>query len=426
MKIGQMIKIERQKQSIKQDELANGICSPSYLSKIEGGSAIPSEEIQHLLLQRLHIPLDKIQQQLSPDILIQFKKQFGQIIDSRERHATDVLFQEIRSFLKENKNHPNIISLLIIETRLMLTTPSNPTENLTVLNSLQNELSPSQHFHLLLIQGIIAYNDHLFSDAQTIFANAYSLAKRHRMEDWEMAELHYMLSLAAIAEYQHIVAMEHIEKALAYFNQKLLTTRSIDCLLILGNAQKHTKNIQGALVSFESAKDITIRNGFPHRIGMIEHNLGACYSLLQNHELALHHFTQGLLSKVRADDQVITVFALIKEHKKMRNLKQAKNYLEKGIALLHSLSESNQKLFGHHFSIYQALLYSQNDFINTFEAALDYFQQKKSYYYCFIYCHVLADVLIEKNQYKLATTYSKQAFHYHLKQKCVDHWEALT
>ncbi|CAM3114281.1 helix-turn-helix transcriptional regulator [Filibacter tadaridae] len=55
MKIGQLIKVERQKINIRQDELAQGICSPSYLSKIENGTAIPGDEVQHMLLQRLNI-----------------------------------------------------------------------------------------------------------------------------------------------------------------------------------------------------------------------------------------------------------------------------------------------------------------------------------------------------------------------------------
>lgn len=50
MEVGKIIKIERQRKNIRQDELAIGICSPSYLSKIETGSAFPSEEILKLFL----------------------------------------------------------------------------------------------------------------------------------------------------------------------------------------------------------------------------------------------------------------------------------------------------------------------------------------------------------------------------------------
>lgn len=333
---------------------------------------------------------------------------------------------EIRSFLQNNKGNPHTVSLIIIETRLLLLTTSDIKDNLSFISALQDELSYIQKFHVYIIQGIIAYNENRFSDAQNLFTNALLCTKQYRLEDWEMAELHYMLSLAAISEYQHILAIEHIEKALTYFNQKVLATRSIDCLLILGNAQKYTKNIIGAIASFNNAKDIMIENGYVHRAGMIEHNLGACYSLLQNHTRALHHFTQSLSVKVHADEQIATIFAIVKEYKKSGNQTQAKLFINKGLSILNSVSKANQELYRHHFSIYRALLFDGFDIILVFESALAYFQRKKSNYYCFIYCHVLADQLVNKKQFKLATTYYKRAFLYHLDHHQVKYWEELT
>ena len=52
MNLGQLIKLERQRQNIKQEALALGICVPSYLSRIENGLVIPSEDIKHLILIR--------------------------------------------------------------------------------------------------------------------------------------------------------------------------------------------------------------------------------------------------------------------------------------------------------------------------------------------------------------------------------------
>lgn len=427
MRVGQIIKMERQRKNIQQSELALGICSPSYLSKIENGTAIPGEEIEQMLLQRLNIPMEKVHQHTSPNLLDQFKKQFGHVINSRDKQAAQSLCQEIRSFLAENKHHPDTISLLLIETRLLfMTSPSDIEENLAVLTSLQNELSHVQQFHLHIIQGIIAFNENQYSKARYIFTKAAHLTKQHKMEDWEIAELHYVLSLAAVSEHQHILAINHIEKALSYFNRKVLAARSIDCLLILGNAQKHTKNVRKALDSFENAKEIMAANGVSNRIGMIEHNLGACYSILKNHERAIYHFTESLLAKNQIDGQETTILALVKEHKKLGNIEQAKNFVEKGLSLLDRLAEPNKTPYSHHFTIYKALLYDESDMVSTFDAALDYFSRIQSYSHCFVYCNVLAARLTEKNQFKLATTYYQMAFSYHLCHHQLEHWEELT
>lgn len=51
--IGDIIRQERKAQKLSQEELSDGICAPSWLSKIESGSCIPTFSIFSLLMQRL-------------------------------------------------------------------------------------------------------------------------------------------------------------------------------------------------------------------------------------------------------------------------------------------------------------------------------------------------------------------------------------
>ena len=62
MKVGHLIRAERIRQEMKQVVLAKGICTPSYLSKIERNLIAPSEEIITLLFNRLGIDIDKLQE----------------------------------------------------------------------------------------------------------------------------------------------------------------------------------------------------------------------------------------------------------------------------------------------------------------------------------------------------------------------------
>lgn len=421
-----MIKLERQRQNMRQDRLASGICSPSYLSKIENGTAIPGEDIEQMLLQRLNIHLDYVHQPISPSTIDHFQQQFIQIINMRDKQAAQALCQEIRSYLAKYKHNSYTINLLLMETRLLLmSAPVEVENNLKLLNSFRNDLLPNQQFHFYLIQGILTFNRNQFSNARHLFTKAEEITKQYKMSEWELAELHYILSLTAISEHQHSLAIAYLEKALAYFNRKMLIARSVDCLIILGNAQKHTNHVQKALESFESAKEIMLAHPIINRLGMIEHNIGSCHSLLQNHEQAVHHFEESLSIKKQATSQIYTVLALLKEHKKVGNLAQAKYFLQKGMKLLNLVNEPNQTVFNHHFSIYKALLYDEHDFVSTFDAAIHYFNSTQNTFRCFVYCNVLADKLTEKNQFKLATTYYQQAFQYHLAHRQIQHWEEL-
>lgn len=55
---GALIRLERNRQNWSQEGLCKGICTVSYLSKIENGKADPSEEILRLLLDRLDLHTD--------------------------------------------------------------------------------------------------------------------------------------------------------------------------------------------------------------------------------------------------------------------------------------------------------------------------------------------------------------------------------
>ncbi|MFD1737324.1 helix-turn-helix domain-containing protein [Bacillus salitolerans] len=65
MDIGVIIRGYRRGRQLTQEELASGICSISHLSKIENGSKEYNEETITLLLQRLDIDLNKIQNEIN-------------------------------------------------------------------------------------------------------------------------------------------------------------------------------------------------------------------------------------------------------------------------------------------------------------------------------------------------------------------------
>ena len=60
MKIGDVIKFKRIEQGISQEELSLGICTNSYLSRIENNHVTPDEEIYRLLLGKLGANYDEV------------------------------------------------------------------------------------------------------------------------------------------------------------------------------------------------------------------------------------------------------------------------------------------------------------------------------------------------------------------------------
>ncbi|MEI3606557.1 helix-turn-helix transcriptional regulator [Pseudogracilibacillus sp. SE30717A] len=55
---GRLIKYHRQQQGLRQDDVALGICTPSYLSRIENGVVVAEQTVYEMLLERLGIDLE--------------------------------------------------------------------------------------------------------------------------------------------------------------------------------------------------------------------------------------------------------------------------------------------------------------------------------------------------------------------------------
>lgn len=428
MNIGQLIKLERQRQNMKQEYLASGICVPSYLSRIENGLVIPSEDIQQHLLKRLNIPVEALDSAGNEAKLSQFKTLFKNVINSRDKQKAKILYNDIHIYIEEQPFEPNRLTLLVMETRLMLMLPDYLNEvqsNLTILEEFKKEMNTEQLFYLSTIQGILAYLNDNFRESSEIFNQIFNLIKSYRMEDWEMAELYYISSLSFLSEARYIISIDYVKVALSYFNQEILIERSIECLIILGIAQKSTGVLKEAVITFEKAKDISSKLESSKFKRKIEHNLGACHSLLKNHDQALIHFQNSLNESSYPADNLITIVNILKEYHKMSDTINAITWLKKGYDLLDLLPDNNRDFFANHLAVYQAVLLDNKNFLNIFKNALKYFESKQEYKYCSVYSYVLAKKLAEYKQYKQATIYYDLGFNYHLKQLKITTWEEL-
>lgn len=287
MNFSHLLKIERLRQNIKQEDLAKGICAASYLSKIENGKATPSYEILHLLFARLDYPFPPLEESVD-EVVNQFKK----IIDQRDHKAAYLLLKEMEAL---SDTTITSIDYILIQTRLlMFNAQPSPTvdKNISLLNTIENDMSSRQKFHYYLVQGLQEYNDNHFSNSLTFFNEAEKLCSRFTVDEWERAELHYVLSLAALSHYRELTAIEYAQYALAYFNSKMLLSRSISCLIVIGLAKKRIGIIEEAIMTFNEAIELLLDNDSSFHMELIEHNLGICYSLMNDEKRALQSFFQ--------------------------------------------------------------------------------------------------------------------------------------
>lgn len=109
--LSHLIRIERTKQNMSQEALAQGICAPSYLSKIENGKTQSSDEIYRLLFDRLDIHYIDDEKNLKKvkETIQEFYHNYAFLIlpDAKE-------LLELSEYLKRYYYSPFIIDVIII------------------------------------------------------------------------------------------------------------------------------------------------------------------------------------------------------------------------------------------------------------------------------------------------------------------------
>ena len=98
-KIGDTIRFLRKQMNLTQEQLAENICSPVTISRIESGAQFPSESILKLILNKLGQDINNID-------LTNFSKDtfLDELFDLAENYALNNNLEETADILQKSKN----------------------------------------------------------------------------------------------------------------------------------------------------------------------------------------------------------------------------------------------------------------------------------------------------------------------------------
>lgn len=111
--LGFIIKLNRMSQKMSQQALSEGICVPSYLSKIENGEVVPSLEMIELLFEELAI--DYCQDYA---FINQTKKQFQLFFEELNFNGfktSKEIFKRLEQEEKKIKHSPLIVDYYLVK-----------------------------------------------------------------------------------------------------------------------------------------------------------------------------------------------------------------------------------------------------------------------------------------------------------------------
>ncbi|WP_406866991.1 helix-turn-helix domain-containing protein (plasmid) [Priestia megaterium] len=397
---GEKIKYFRQKSNISQKKLAHGICSISYLSKIENNFSLPSEEILLLLCERLGItPKDldnqkELQQQFYNDI-----EKINKEIHLKEN--TNILKNFEKVLYKYKKNLEGVeIDLLTYLFYLRIYLKLNDKRKASIYyNKVEiikhsvNDFSSKYYYSFL---GLYHY---LYGNLKSSLA-FYQKAETYQTQNKE--DIFYQLALVNSLLGKVTSSTHYAYKALKAYTEKMDFKMCINCNLLLGvNYRK--------IGEWRKAKDIFLK--ILDRLDQAEnrkitskiyHNLGLTLMNLKENKEALHNLRKSLDYK-SDDEKIKTINLIVKLLLKEKQLDTSLIWLNKGIYLSHKFHNCEYSIKFEvlkHFALKEEYTDKFIEFLS--QKAIPFFEKKADINTVVEYTLYLSEAYEKKAKYKQA------------------------
>ncbi|WP_243355693.1 helix-turn-helix transcriptional regulator [Bacillus litorisediminis] len=406
MKIGERIRFYRLQQNKTQEELASGIISVSYLSKIENNQCLPSVEVLTLLCSRLNISLHDGEES---NIHERLKDWYKSIIN-RDKDFAAKEYEELKGIINQ-KDSTSLLYFMMFELRFHLLN-RNIHSAVTQIERLQEYttiLSGDLLYYFLKFQALCAYLQNQFTDAYEKYKKAEGLLASNVFEKWEEADLYYSIALTSSRLWKVSICLRYTNQALGIYQAIYDFKRSAECQVLLGISYQRSGEWKKAEESLlltskiaDSLNDINLK-------GMVHHNLGYLFSLQEKSDLAIEHYTKSIEYRNHGDDtrKLHTIFSLVMEYYKVNDFDKALTWVHLAFTILESL---DQKLteYEYHFKTYYYLLNrcESEEFENFMkDEVIPYFAEHNMYEYLATYAEILATYYEKAYRYKLSSQY---------------------
>jgi tetratricopeptide (TPR) repeat protein len=398
--LGQRIKYYRNLRRISQSQLALGICSVSYLSKVENGRLEASDEIKELLYERLEVSKSDIEKKAN---LKKKLKVDVQILDQKiQRSCEGILnfFQSLETkYISINDPYTLLIKDLI-RLRMAILNDDKKLSSFyfSELSKYKNLMDGFSKHYYFRFAGLYHYVYGSLETSLKFYKSAEKLSEGYNKED-----IYYQLSLIYTRLEQVSLSNYYVIKALNIYQTKMLFSSCLDCNLLMGVNYRKMGQHQEAIKTFQLILNEESRGLEKETKSKIHHNLGLIYFELSRLEEAVKSLEESLQYKENESNKINTIYLLAKVYSKQFNVDKATNLIlegkEKAIA-----NQRNDYLIKFQVLYYIVLSKENNKKLGNYlqDIALPFFIQKEEHKTVQEYSILLAEFYEQEHKYKQA------------------------
>ncbi|MBU5467963.1 helix-turn-helix domain-containing protein [Virgibacillus sp. MSJ-26] len=411
MEVGSYIKLQRVQQGMTQDELASGIVSMSYLSKIENQRAEASPEVISLLCTRLGIEIDN---EKDIDIKDKCEEWYGMLFEVNDKEEIKKRYEELNK-LMETVNSNNYLMFEIYKVRYFLVIGEHESalEQINSLNEVSNTFDNLHLYYWYKFKG--NYNSLTGDNNQAL--KLYELAeeklKQIDLKNDEAADLYYTIAVAHSKIRNTLESIDYAERAIEVFQIEYNFIRCAQCHIVLGISYRRIKMYDKAIKNYNLAKHLGGLERSNQIIQLANVNLGYLYSSKGDSHSAVHYYGEVVEdSEVDLQTKLPTATSLTREYFKIGEYDRSKIMLDKGLKLFKRLNYD--EAFKAHYYALTAYKYAMEKDEAKFESILineflPYLTKHKEYVYLVDFANMLGEHFEKQAKYKEALKYYKLA-----------------
>lgn len=296
MLLGDRLRLIRNHRKMALREVAEGICSIAYLSKIENNTVQPNESLLQMLALRLDV---------EEELVLYMPKEHAERVESIAHtfwtsgiiSDNDALYLAILSNdVQELGDSVRIFGVLMryyLDRREIQRAKEIYRISQNVLPEMSGDSFYPNAFHYYLACASLKNSDQQYPEAYQYYAHLEKCMPNY--SEFEQAQLQYNISrvLQNMLEDKSL-ALVYSERAYRYFEKTNDDQRLIEVMIARGMQYWHIGEYEKALDSLFRAQEKLDQAGITNQKGIIQYNIGRVYQLQKRYEEAIREFTQCL------------------------------------------------------------------------------------------------------------------------------------
>lgn len=411
MHIGPFIKLHRIDKNMTQEDLAAGIVSISYLSKIENQRTDASTEVIEMLCKRLGVEGNEVNEGTLRESC---RSWYGMLYEGNDRKEITEVYEMIKQQIQFALTEGALMfEIHVIRYYLVMGNHKKAHQQIRKLTEIESSFDPIHKYFWYKFKGNYHSIYHQVTAAMELYKMAEKTAKLLTLSKDQQADLHYTISVTHSKLRNTLETIEYAEQALDIYRETYHFVRCAQCHLLLGISYRRIRLYDKAIENHNLAKQLGKMNDNRQVIQLANQNLGYLYATNGDVTEAIRHYEEVLNdSKVDLNARLPAIASLIKEYYSIEEIKKTYEMVEQGLAILAQVK--NKKAY----TLYKYIIYTYKHVMDgetkAFEDLvihefLPHLHYNKDYVNIVVYTTMLANHYEKLHTYKDAVFYHKQA-----------------